>query len=39
MLSLQNMIISAAVVLALLAYAAYGKFRKKSRSTDLRSEV
>jgi len=38
MLSLQSMIVSAAIVGALLAYAAYGKF-KKSRGGDLRSEV
>jgi hypothetical protein len=38
MLSLQSMIVAAAVAGALLAYAAYGKF-KKSRCSDLRSEV
>jgi hypothetical protein len=38
MLSLHNMIISAAIALALLAYAAYGRF-KKTRCADLRSEV
>jgi len=38
MLSLQSMIITAAIAGSLLAYAAYGRF-KKSRCTDLWSEV
>ena len=38
MLSLQSMIVAAAIIGALFAYAAYGKF-KKSRCGDLRSEV
>jgi hypothetical protein len=38
MLSLQNIIVSAVIVGALLAYAAFGRF-KKSPGGDLRSEV